>query len=292
MMVNKVDNKRTIKVEVDGKEIELVVKRPDLKIQQAGQLVYSREFCRLVKPEDGKPGAIVRAALDNVLRSQGIWNDEKQSLWEQFQKTLAEGSKKLAEVGGGKLSDARETALNMRMARVQLQMLTKERNDLDLNTAEAQAENARFNYYVSVCTVYPDGKRYFKDEQDYLNQSREQVGITAAITLSEMLYNVSENFEEELPENAFLLKYKLAQKGDLHLIDKDGHLVDAKWRKIKKVGDNYFLVNDKGELVDEEGNLLDDTGKPKTVPFAEFEDDIFGPPPAAVEAKTVAVEEV
>lgn len=274
-MSKTVMNKKTFEVEIDGKKVELAVQRPDLAKQQRGQLIYSREFCRLVKPEDGKRGAIVRGALEGVMREQGLWDDNKQRKWEELNRKLLEGEKTLA-TGRIKLSKAREVAIGMRRDRYELSRLLSDRNSLDANTAEAQAENARFNYLVSVCTVYADtGKPYFKSEEDYLNQAATEVGNQAAVLFSQLYFNLDEDFEKNLPENRFLLKYRLCREKDLHLIDKDGNLIDAEGRRVDEKG---RLVNDKGEIIDSDGNLLTEEGEYK-VDFVEFEDDIHSSPP-------------
>jgi len=269
----KFDNKRVFKVEVDGKDIELAVKRPDLKTQQQGQIVYSGEFCRLVRPnpDTGEPNAITRPALENVLRKQGLWDDAKQAKWDSLNESLLQTEKKLAK-GGIKLSEARELAVQMRRDRFELRQLLIDRNSLDINTAEAQAEQARFNYYVSSCTVYTDGgKPFFKSVEDYVNRAVEPAAQKAAQTLGQLLYGLDDNFEAGLPENKFLLKYGFAREGDLHLIDpKTKDLVDAKGRRVDEKG---RLINEKGELVDDEGNLLTESGEYK-VDFVEFIDDL------------------
>lgn len=270
-MSDKVVNKKVFTVRVDGKDVELAVRKPDLRTQQKGQVVYSSEFCRLVKPDGDKPGAIVRAALDNVMRKQGLWDDSKQKRWDELQKALLGSELRLAK-GGGKLTELRNTAIQMRRDRNALRELLSARNELDSNTAEAQAENAKFNYYVSNCTVYSDtGKPYFANEEDYINRANEEAAQKSAQYLANLLYGLEENFEAKLPENKFLLEKKLVRESDLHLLDKDGNLVDGKGRRVDEQG---RLINDKGEPVDMDGNVLTETGDFK-VEFVEPEDDFF-----------------
>ena len=69
----------------------------------------------------------------------------------------------------------------MRVKRVQLRVVISERTDYESNTAEGQAENARFNSLVSSCTVYNDtGKPVFNSMDDYLNRSTEEAAAQAA----------------------------------------------------------------------------------------------------------------
>ncbi len=281
------DNKKTFDVDIDGKAVKLAVKRPDHRTQQAAQLVYNRAFREAVKPSDGKSGSIVRASLESVLRDQKLWDDAKQAQFTKLNQALLEGERKLAK-GGIKASEAREVAIQMRRDRWDLRQLLTERNSLDLHTAEAQAENARFNYIVSACTVYPDtGKPFWKSEDDYLAGSSDDVALKAASAMGNLVYNLDEKFEEKLPENSFLLKYGFANK-DLHLVDKAGRLVDAQGRRVDEKG---RLVNDKGELVDAEGNFLTEDGdyKFEFEPFLDEDGDAISPPE---DAKTEATQSV
>ena len=64
----------------------------------------------------------------------------------------------------------------MRKLRDDLRELISSRTNLDNNTAEGQADNARFNYLVSCCLVYSDNKKgYFNSYEDYLNRSSEEI---------------------------------------------------------------------------------------------------------------------
>lgn len=270
-MSEKVVNKKVFTAKVDGKDVELAVRKPDLKTQQKGQVVYSSEFCRLVKPTGDKPGAIVRAALDNVMRNQGLWDDAKQKRWDELQKSLLNAELRLAK-GGGRLTELRNVAIQMRRDRNALRELLAARNELDTNTAEAQAENAKFNFYVATNTVYStDGKPFFANEDDYIARAGEEAAQKAAQNMASLLYGLEENFEAKLPENKFLLEKKLVRASDLHLLDRDGNLVDGKGRRVNENGQ---LINDKGEPVDSDGNVLTETGEFK-VEFVEPEDDFF-----------------
>lgn len=263
------DNKKTFGVEVNGKETAFAVLRPNNKVQQQGQLVYNRAFREAVKPSDGKPGAIVRAALEGVLRDQKLWDDAKQARWEELNKKLLDGTKKL-QAGGVKLSEARALAIEMRATRWGIRQLLQDRNSLDLNTAEAQAEQARFNYFVAACTVYADtGKPYWKDEDDYLSSAADGVSAKAPSLLGNLLYNLEDNYEANLPENKFLIKYKFSNK-ELDLLDKQGRRIDEKGRLIDEKG---RFVNEAGEYVDVDGSPVTEEGEYKVDAKPFLDDD-------------------
>lgn len=266
-------NKKKFEVELDGRKVSFEVRRPDPKVKQKSNLVYARTFRQLVKPEDGQAGAIVRPALESVMREQKLWDDAKQAKYEELFKELQQGSKRLQE-GGFKLKEARELAINMRRWRAEMNQLMSKRNELDLNTAEAQSEQARFNYLVSACTVYEDGKPYFKNEEDYATRPDDDpVASKAASLFGQLYYGIDDDFYQKLPENAFLLKWKFCREGDLHLINEKGDLINADGKRVDEDGN---LLDKDGKIVDEDGNhrnkdgtfavehkpFLDDNGVP------------------------------
>lgn len=261
------DNKKTFEVKLNDKDTKFAVKRPDNKTRQAGQQYYNKAFRNAIES-----GAIVRARIEQVMRDQNLWDDIRQKEYQETTKRLLGNELKLSK-GGIKMNEARELALQMRADRWKLREMNYDRNQLDLHTAEAQAENDRFNFFVSACTLYADtGKPYYKDTEDYLNREDDPVGPTAAANLSKMLYGLDDKFEHKLPENRFLLKYKFVDD-DLRLVDKQGNWVDAEGRRINKEG---RLINDQGQLVDVDGNLLTEDGEYK-VEFTPFLDDEGNP---------------
>lgn len=262
------DNKKSFKVKIDETETELAVVMPTPLQAQKAAVVYSRAFREAVTPADGKPGALVRAKLDSILREQNLWDDEKEAKYKELRKKLNEGELRL-QSGGGKLSDGRKVALEMARARAEIREMTAERNRLDEITADAQAEQARFNYYVAACTVYKTGKPYFKDVDDFLSKEDDPVAAVAPVHLAKLLYGVEDDYEKKLPENKFLIDYKLVDD-KLRLVDRSGKFVDEKWRQVDEHG---RLVNEKGELIDADGNLLTEDGEYK-VEFVPFEDDL------------------
>jgi len=242
---------RTFKCEINNNSIELAVRSPSLQDQQEASKVYNQAFNEAIKSK-----AIVRARLDDLLYEQGLWDTIKQNQFSTLQHRILEGEKKLAK-GGIPLAEARTIALKMRQDREEMRDLIAVKTNLDTHTAEGQADNARFNYLVSVCTVYNDSKQpYFKTYADYLNSVTDTVAILAAQNLAGMLYGLDADFEEKLSENKFLKQYKFIDS-KLRLINKNGHLVDEENRLIDEFG---RFVNDDGKLIDKDGNLVSDDG--------------------------------
>lgn len=237
---------KTFKAIIDGVEKEFLVKSPSLENQREGQKVYNQAFTDAIKSK-----SVVRAKLDDLLEDQGLWNDEKQAKFTSLQKDLLDGEKRLAK-GGFSLNEAKDLAVKMKKVRDDIRDLISVRTSLDNHSAEGQADNSRFNYLVSVCVVYNESKEpYFKNLEDYLNRSTEEVAIKAAQNLANMLYGLDNDYESNLPENKFLKKYRFVDD-KLRLIDKKGRLVDKEGR----------LIDESGRFIDENGNFVDKYGNP------------------------------
>ena len=278
-----VTNKKQFKVTLDSKEVELCVVRPNVKQRQEGQKVYNKAFRDAVES-----GAILRGKVNNVMREQNLWDDNKEA---EYRKLLEKinGAERKIKSGGIKLNQAKDLALEMRKDRAELRALTSERSSLDNNTAEGQADNAQFNYWVSSCTVYSEtGKTYFSNYEDYLNRDDDPATGQAAGSLAMLLYNLDPDYEKKLPENQFLAKYNFVDE-ELHLVDKTGRRVDSEGRLVNKDG---RYINEAGELIDIHGNRVNEEGD-YVVEFSPFLDDEGKPIQEKVETvKTTAAPEI
>lgn len=255
---------KTFKATVDGKEIELLVRTPSLQDQKEGQKAYNQAFTDAVKSN-----SIVRAKLDDLLTEQGLWNDTKQARFTELQKEILQGEKRLAK-GGFSLNEAKDLAIKIKAKRDEIRDLISVRTSLDNHTAEGQADNARFNYLVSVCLVYNDTKQpYFNNLEDYLNRATEEVAILGAQNLANMIYGLDNNYESNLPENKFLKKYRFVDD-KLRLIDKKGRLVDEDGRLIDE---NGRYINEQGVFVDKYGNEINEDGEYIVTPEPFLDDD-------------------
>jgi len=267
---------RTFTATVNGKEVTLLVKSPSLQDQREATKVYNTAFSDALKAK-----AVVRAKLDDLLVEQGLWDDKKQFQFSALQSKILENERKLAK-GGISLNGAKKLALEMRKDREELRDLISVKTNLDTHTAEGQADNARFNYLVSSCTVYNDNKKpYFSSYDEYLNKSSDPVAIQAAQQLAGMLYGLENNYEEKLPENKFLKQYKFVDN-QLRLVDKEGRLVDQDGRLVDE---NGRFINEKGEFVDKDGNPVNAEGE-YLIEFKPFLDDDGNPVVLETETKT------
>lgn len=250
-------------VNLDGKDTEFELKTTTFNEQRESQKIYNQTFSDAIKS-----GSIVRARLDDLLKEQGLWDDKKELKFVTIQKQLSDKEKLLSK-GGITLKKAKAVAVEMQNLREEMRELISVKTNLDTHTAEGQADNARFNYLVSVCVVYKDTKKpYFNSYDDYINRSIDPVAIIGAQKLAALMYGLDSDFEKKLPENKFLLKYKLVNN-NLEFIDDKGRLVDSEGRLINKDG---RFINEEGKFVDKDGNLVDDKGD-YIVEFEPFLDD-------------------
>lgn len=257
---------------VDDQEVELAVKLPNNKVMHEAQLEFARVFAEAIAR-----GALVKTKLEDYLRKQNIWDEAKQKEYNDLNNTVEENELSLKR-GGIKLNDAKKLAIDMRIARMKLRNLLSERLALDANTAEGQAENARFNYLVSKCLVYNEDEKLFYKDVDEYNESHGEIPLTAARILTNLMWGYDDNYESNLPENKFLKEWNFVDD-KLRLVNKQGKLVDIDGK----------LINEMGEYVDENGKILTDSGKvvePEPSPF--LDDD--GNPITKDEPKTTVVE--
>ena len=242
---------KTFKAEIDNVEKEILVKSPSLENQREAQKAYNQAFTDAIKSK-----SVVRARLDDILQEQGLWDDEKQAKFTELQKRILDGEKRLAKGGFG-LNEAKDLAIEIKDCRDKIRDLISVRTSLDTHSAEGQADNARFNYLVSVCVVYNDTKEpVFSNLENYLSRSTEQVAILGAQNLANMLYGLDNDYESNLPENKFLKKYKFVDD-KLRLIDKKGRLIDVDGKLIDEDG---RYIDDQGNYVDKFGNRIDKDG--------------------------------
>jgi hypothetical protein len=244
----------------DGKEVELHVRRPQPSDGEKARMTYNKTLAKSLKD-----GAMLRMKLESYMREQNLWDDNKQERVNTIFAKITAG-KIMLEKGGIKLSEARKIALEMGKARDELVDILSEKNSLEANTAEGQAQNMEFNHLVSLCTVYNDtGKPYYVDMDAYLKDDSE-TALKAANALASLLYNTEES-KRELPENQFLLK-----RG---FVDEKFRLVDKNGRLVNEAGE---LINEAGERVNENNEPIDKNGNPiKPIEFQPFLDDDGNP---------------
>lgn len=213
-------------IEVDGREFE--IRKPTYKQLTEAQLYSSKIFNEAVKN-----GVTLRVNLEEELRKNGAWSEDKAKRLVDVTleiNNLIDGLTK----GKGvykKLSEARKTAIQVRRLRNEQTELLLENRKLDNYTAEGLAEQARFDYLVSVC-VYHHGEKVFSNINEYLEKADQDWAKKCATEVMYMLHpDTDRDWQLKLPENKFLKKYDLIDDQG-RLVDKDGHLVDEQFNQL------------------------------------------------------------
>jgi hypothetical protein len=226
-------------------DVEYKVRKPTQQELRKAKAVYSKAFNEALEAD-----APLQAKSRDILTRQKLWDKEKEKELEAIQRDMND-REYILEMNPNGISkqDARAVAIELRKLRIKKLELLIPLTDFNKNTAEGIADNAKFDYLLSVCVVYSDGRQYFSSYDDYIEKNNDPVAIAAANKFADMFYGVLENFQAELAENQFLTKYGFA--------DDKFRLIDAKGRLIDESG---HLVNESGQLIDEDGDLVDGYG--------------------------------
>ena len=186
------------------------------------------------------------------------------------------------------------------------------KGERDVDWAEGQADNARFNSLVCLCILNADTKQpCFVDQQAYDSQAEQPWAMEAASELANMIYGLDPNYDNNLEENKFFKEFKFVDE-ELRFINDDGHLVDLDGRLVNEdgrfiayrtegecKGEVYFVnkdgeeINEKGEKLLERKPFLDDSDNPivtETKAEEDQEDDMEQPKVTKKKTRTSKVD--
>ena len=268
----------------DGNEVKVYVKKPTSVEYRDSQVEYNKTFRSALES-----GALLKKKLVDYMKDQGIWDEKKQAEYDRLVEKIQQ-LEGVLDAGGIPLVEAKNTAFDLKQARGEFRLLIAERTALDSNTAEGQADNARFTSLLAQCILKEDGRnRVFADIDSYEESAAQPWAVQAASELANMLYALDPAYDKNLKENQFLVNYGFANE-DLQLTNSDGHLIDIDEDGVERLIDkegrfikydddgNALYINRKGEEVDEDGKakvafqpFFDDKGKPVDVPVTEEE---------------------
>jgi len=296
------DRTKVESTDADGKEKVVYVVSPSPSANREAQMEYNRTFKDAIQS-----GALLKQKLQAVMEEQDVWSEEKQTRYENILEVVMK-KERLLQKGGIKLSQAKKVALEIRELRIEFRDLIAEKNSMDSNTAEGQADNARFTYLAYACLVDEEGQKVFNNFDHYKDNDDEPFVIEAARELAQVLYGLDPDYEKNLEENQFLQDYEFVDK-DLRWIDKEGRYTDIDGKLIDESG---RYIDEEGNFIDREGNkvtkeggldegfspFLDDKGKPviksetEETEDSEGDDETEEAEAAETEAETVEAEVV
>lgn len=260
-------------------ETEVYIKDPSYQIREQAEFKKAKIFKEAIQND-----VPTREKMLQIIREKNIWTNEQEVEASELQAELAELNQTLEE-GGITLQQAKENAVRAIQLEATLTTVTSRKVEMLSNTADAQANNAEFNYLMAHCAVYNDDRKnklFFKNYDDFLNRKNTTDGNLIAAKCAEILYGSIDL--GDTPAKKFLQEYDLVNdkmqlvNDEGHLVDLDGRLVDEDGRFIKYVGKDKKKV-----FVDEDGKeikpikskpFLDSNGKPirlKKAPAAKSE---------------------
>lgn len=213
-----------------GEKVEIYIRKPTNGELTRAEKVRVKSWSKF----KSDPDIMSKVQLNRYLEDRGIWDKKKEAEKKQLEKEIGELQDRLTRPGKKKvkLSEARTTAIELRKKRTEYRELISEKIELESNTTESLADNARFDFLVTCCTFYKDeDKRVYNSVEDYDKDSTD-IAFTAAAALGQLLYNLTDSFEASLPENEFLINQKLVNEKNLALIDFDGNYVDEEFNVI------------------------------------------------------------
>lgn len=244
-------------VEIGGSIKKIKIVHPSTRVEAEANMHASRVFGKLVKEHSkGNSSLLLRSQLDQFLRDSNIYTSEDLDAISQLTKKIEECEKALQ--AGGKKSEGRKKAVELRRARYTLFAMLAKKFEYDKNTIEYYSETAKANYIMSKCLLDEDGQPIFNGPEDY---EFDETGLKNSLAepirrLTSLIGSYDPEFEAKLPENKFFKKFNMCND-KFDLINEDGH-----------------LVNEDGDLVDENGNkITEEDNKPKEFQLGEFSDD-------------------
>ncbi len=254
-------------VEVDGKDVEIYVTRPTNAIAREAEIYRITKFNELLAQ-----GLKTKRQCNDQMRELGEWTSQDESAELRLTTELLKKEKELYRGNGKrkpKLSEGQKIAIEIRVIRSQLRDLSTRKIAAEASSAESMADDAKFDFLVANCTFYKsNGKKVYNTFEDYNQKSADELAFTAAGALAQLLYNITDDFEQQLPENQFLVKFGLVNE-ELSLINpQTGDTVDLEGRKVDSEG--YYL-DEEGNRVDTEGNRIAEDGSYEIV---EYENDL------------------
>jgi hypothetical protein len=262
-----------------GEIVKIFIKKPTSQVLSGAQRVSAKVWTDCVRDK-----IMTKQELKNFMYENNIWDQSRDLQQMNITSEIQKLEKELYIGKNGqkvmKTSEAKEIAIRMRILRADLRDLIAEKLSLEQNTAEAIAENAKFDYIVATCTFHEDGRRVYSNLDEYNENSDSNVAYEAATAMAQLLYSLDKNFEKNLPENRFLVNQGLVNE-DLALVNKEGETVDTRGRRINEFG---YYINGDGERTDIDGNLLDEEGN--YLPSVKYVEDSEEQDPPVAEKKT------
>lgn len=175
---------------------------PTVETITGGQEVYNKAFRKALDD-----GALLAVSLSKVLEEQGIWSESKDKRLTILYLLLKKNENKLKNKDQSE-ADAQKYAMEMRELRRELNDLSEIQTSFSGKTAEGQADEVRYNYYIVQCVIDKEtNKPYYQNIQDFIQRSGSDFAQTGSRIFGCMLHDVDPDYEEKLPEEMFFKRF-------------------------------------------------------------------------------------
>jgi hypothetical protein len=184
---------------MDGQNVLLEIRRPTDEDWQQSQAIYDRRYRRELKR-----GAITRDQVYAYATSSGMWDKARADSHAHYMCLLAQAEELLPDAKG---EEAQRLAEQMRFIRSEADRIRAPLTQLESSTAEAHAEQSRFNHIVKSCTTVVSTRQpAFKDGV----QSNCEAWQRATAAMGRLLLNIDDNEQVLAPEERVLAEHALA----------------------------------------------------------------------------------
>lgn len=269
------DSKNDFNIVVDDEKISLTLKQLDQKDLEAADREHASKIAELIR-SGGNKDLLFRQELDDYLRKMGVWSQEDDKEINRLQKQVAELIGKLKK-GGIKLSEGRNIAIKISEKRQEMIRIRSKRQIFDDRTIESLADEARIDFLVFSAVVHKeDGQRYWDTLDDLKKDKYSEPYQKGLSFVYEKVFGYDNKFEQRLPENKWLKKYKfvddelnLTDRKTGEFVDKDGNFVNEQMEELQE---QYEILT--GDISEETPFIDDDTNTPVIPENSEVLDDV------------------
>ncbi len=247
----------------DGKNVKLVVRKPEYEDIEHADKVYAIKISSLIKENAGRK-LLSRQELNKYLKEAGIWTEAEEKEVEKLQTEVADTLTAMRKGGKG-LTDGRSMAIKVMDRRQEIMRIMAKKQSFDDVTLESFAETEKIDYLVYCSTLYADsGSNYWDSFEDMKNDKLSDVYRKASVLSMKVIYDIDNEFDKNLPENKWLKKYGFIDE-ELNYTDrKTGEKVDREGKPIKELEEKIQKIRDniQGDIVEEAPFIDEETGKP------------------------------
>lgn len=251
------------KVEFKVGEEVYFLRMPNGKLRREAREYKDKVF----KREMLKADAIFNHQVYNLLKTHGIWTEEKENRLKEVAIAIDE---KLRLLSRGKTEQVptierlREIIIKeVRPLRFEQFALIGESRQFDDVTVESIANRSEIEYLTCFSLFTETDDHVYSSIDDFYAKIDEKYTQEGMSELNILIGNVNKNWQMDLPENKLLKKHGLINENGDYLLN--GKIVDYEGRPLNEKG---FLVNEAGEQVNEDGLRIDDNGE--VIDYTDF----------------------